>query len=171
MDSPRKYLQIKSTVKARPRWPEIAAEAINLRETHDIKVRNLSDYFPLRRAILRAGFFLWRHHLEKNVWVIRISDEPTEKKENPLSRELTRTYRTTKFRSTPYGRWLRLTDQLMKGQSINFKKRSDVTIMKAKLRQHKPSPPYPPYQMVITPNPETASWDVSLKMSAGSTAD
>lgn len=136
----RSIYVIRKQRATRPIWDEMAAKVIKMENT-DIKVLSLGDYHAMRRSVTKLGFYLCRHHLEKDSWILRISDKPASHKNNPLKREYQRAYPTV------HGRWVRASDELMVGNQVTLATRPEVTLMGVYLRKFYPEDKFPPRTM------------------------
>ena len=146
----RSIYAIRRTKASRPVWKAVAEKVIGMKST-DIKVFSIGDFHSLRRAVMQRGFYVWRHHLEESVWILRLSTEPTAARDSPLKREYTRSY------STAHGRWVHYADELMAGREILLPTRQDVTVMGINLRKYYPPDKFPPRTLQFEEHPPTGN--------------
>jgi hypothetical protein len=133
----RTILNINSAPDYRPNWRDIVNRVIGAKNTTDVCVNSLSAFYAFRRTAMLLGFYVWRHQVGDNSWILRLSDNPTAINSSPLRREYGRGY------STSHGRWVRLADELMEGKTVSLEKRSDVTLMRVNLRKYYPPDKFP----------------------------
>ncbi len=129
----RQIITVNPPPNTRPLWGPIADSAIA--QNADVRVFKLGDFHAFRRAVMSRGYFVWRHRLGANEWILRVT--PSVESAKTLAREYGREYKT------PHGKWLRATDTLMSGKPVRVPTRKDVSVLRVNLNKYYPSENFP----------------------------
>jgi hypothetical protein len=150
----RKIITLKKIPGTRPLWGPIADSAIA--EEADVRVHTLGDFHAFRRAVRGRGYFVWRHRVDEDEWILRVTQDPKASK--TLAREYGREYKTS------HGVWLRRTDDLMGNQTVRVPDRKTVSLLRVNLRKYYPPEQFP--DIVLRYKEVKGGWDTWIERTA-----